>query len=710
MPVTPLSADRLPFLWGAQYYRAPTPGPECWERDLARMRGLGLTDIKLWMQWRWSHRAPDRFVFDDLLRLMDLAQANALRVTINTIFDVAPVWLYRDFPEAKMVRADGQVLEPIAVAWRQIGGAPGPCLRHPGALAARERCLEAAVRALAPHPALAMWDAWNEPEQAFPSRTPAPGNYVCYCATCLAAFPRWLERRHGSLDALNARWGRCYESFAEAEAPRVPDCIGDWVDWREFQLDGMRAEAQWRLATVARLDPQRVRYLHVVPNTMDCFSSVSGIDDFAVAPECQVFAATMSGSPMFTLQTVSAGHGRVCYDVESHLNFGGTGMHQRVLGLDHVRRELLPQFGLGVKGILFWQYRAETLGTESPAWGLVRPDGSDRPVTAAVQAFGERILPLRDHLMRWRCAPATVGIWKSVRNELAHHAIHGGFWPLQQAISGWTDALYWRGVPLRFVDGGMLARGELDGLRLLVLPSPYFLDPAEAEAIDAFARAGGTVVSEAHLGGYDGGTLRHSGQLPGLGLAARWGLRERESTSSHHLDLGRIEAATGELSPDVRKALAAAGTTGGREFTIALDDGATTRGCERFAWIEGGESVGAIAGMTCIARAAVGAGRVWYLGTRWGQALHDHPDVAEPLLGRILRDAGVASAPDAQARVDVLSDDGRPAAIIVLNRDRSARTVAAAAEGRWRGLFDGVSGPASALPIAGDAAELFLPE
>ena len=61
-----------PFLFGAQYYRAPTPEPECWQPDFRRMADLGFNAVKLWVQWRWSHRAPGRFVFDDLDRMVNV--------------------------------------------------------------------------------------------------------------------------------------------------------------------------------------------------------------------------------------------------------------------------------------------------------------------------------------------------------------------------------------------------------------------------------------------------------------------------------------------------------------------------------------------------------------------------------------------------------------------------------------------------------------
>lgn len=51
----------FPFVYGAQYYRAPTPEPEHWERDLAHMKQLGFNTVKYWVQWRWSERSPGEY-------------------------------------------------------------------------------------------------------------------------------------------------------------------------------------------------------------------------------------------------------------------------------------------------------------------------------------------------------------------------------------------------------------------------------------------------------------------------------------------------------------------------------------------------------------------------------------------------------------------------------------------------------------------------
>ena len=55
-----------------------------------------------------------------------------------------------------------------------------------------------------------------------------------------------------------------------------------------------------------------------------------------------MFAASMNANPTTITQVVSAGQGRVCYNVESHVNFGSIGMHQRFLGLPELLADWLP--------------------------------------------------------------------------------------------------------------------------------------------------------------------------------------------------------------------------------------------------------------------------------------------------------------------------------------------------------------------------------
>jgi beta-galactosidase GanA len=714
----PDDPSRFPFLFGTQYYRAPTPGPEAWDGDLRTIAALGFNAVKFFVQWRWSHRSPDRFFFDDLDRLMDLAAGNGLGVTLNFILDVAPAWLYDKHPDARPVDAAGRIVEPRAVGHRTIGGHPGPCYRHPGALADRQRFVAAAVEHFRGHPGLAMWDVWNEPELCFPQRVPDLSTMACYCPSCVHGFQDWLRVKHGDLDRLNAVWGRCYESWDQVEAPRDTGAVADFVDWREFHLDTLAEEAAWRLDAVKRLDPRHGRYLHVVPNCW--FSAVTCADDFAMAEGCEVFAATMNGRPGMMRHVISAGRGRAIYNVESHLNFGSTDMHQRRLGLEDVLADLLPQLGAGVKGVLFWQYRSEILGNEAPAWGLVRPDGSARPVTDAVRRFWEVLRPHAAALRRASPTPASIGVWRSRKNEIFHFCMQGSVAAHNAGIEAYLDALYWDGLPHTLVNDRMLAHGELDGIRLLVMPGCYYLGREEADALDRWVRAGGVLLAEAHLGGYDGTTGRHSRAVPGCGLAESWGIREAESTAAVHLSRGEGAFVEGAgVSDDVRKALDGSRPEGGTFFPIRLWDGSIVLGAHRYAELEGPglETLGSFDGVTpCLASVRVGRGTVFYCGTNLGQAAGQDASGLEAILRRAATTAGLGpgyAEPRGSVHLDLLSEAGAPRFAVMLSRGDLPGVVRIDCGGRWRGLYTGtvhdLRAPAD-VPIPAGFGDIFVIE
>lgn len=198
----------FPFVYGAQYYRAPTPEPEYWEGDFAHMRELGFDTVKFWVQWRWSERKPGMYYWDDLDELMRLAERFNLRVILNLICDVMPVWAEWKYPDCRMIDRNGQPVPTEAVLCRQLGGYPGPCCNHPAMREVRQAFFRAALEHFKAFPALLAWDVWNEPEHHLGRRSAAdPDHMLCYCPHCERKFREWLEARYVSIDALNQRWG-----------------------------------------------------------------------------------------------------------------------------------------------------------------------------------------------------------------------------------------------------------------------------------------------------------------------------------------------------------------------------------------------------------------------------------------------------------------------------------------------------------------------
>jgi beta-galactosidase len=698
-----------PFIFGSQYYRAPTPEPECWAQDFKRMRVLGFNMVKLWVQWRWSHRRNDRFVFDDVDQLMDLAQANGLSVTINVVFDVSPTWLFEKYPDARQVLNNGRVIKPYEVGHRQVGGHPGPCYNHPGCRHEKQKFFAAVIEHYKNHPALAMWDVWNEPELCFPQREAKMDTLACYCPNCRREFIRWLECKYHSLQALNQVWGRCYEDWQEVEPPRSGGTLVDFVDWREFHTDTMTGEAAWRIDLVKSADPGRTVYLHVVPNAWSGWSIVSCCsDDFDLAEKCDVFAATMNSGPLFTPQVVSAARGKLCYNVESHINFGSTSLHPRILSLSDLLADFIPQIGMGIKGFLFWQFRPEVLGIESPAWGLVGLDGGDRPITRAVETFWKTLQPYSASLLRCTPAPAQVGIWKSRKNEIFQFAIHQNTTHLSENMDGYIRTLWAHNIPYRIINEKMLEQGALDGIRLLIMPSCYYVTEAEARALDAWVRQGGVLLAEAHLAGYNADTGRHSRVVPGCGLAEAWGIREVDSTSSFHLKMEQSEAFRSAVSDDVRKAMAGAGTSGGQFFPIQLPTGTVAWGSDRYARLQGidlqpeGYFEPAF---PCLASKPLGEGFIFYSGTELGRAANMELDGKSAskngnglteILMKTTKRAGIYPVLNTHTtrpgvvQIGMLHEDGKPRFVTIHNPTDSDQTLVLDWHGKLKGIFSQV--------------------
>ena len=607
------------FIFGAQYYRAPTPEKSNWENDIRQMKKLGFNSVKFWVQWRWTHRGENEFYFEDIDNLMDIAYENGLRVTINIIFDVAPIWLYKKYPNAKQVTADGEIIEPQSAGHRQIGGFPGPCYNHDGAKKERVKFLEETVKRYSNHPALDMWDVWNEPEQCGLYREPKLGKLTCYCDNCRKKFINKMLKKYGTIAELNKVWGKCYSSPDEIETPKNGSTFADFIDYREFMLDTMTEEANLRIETVKKIDKKHIVYLHTVPNTSSVFNSLTGVDDFAMSENCDVFASTNFAQPIWSILTKSAAQSKTAYNVECHIGSGSIGMHQRQISYEDLVHDLVPQLGMGIKGFMFWQYRPETLGIESPAWGTANLDGSEGCIYKAAEKFNKEITPIIPEIMRGKPQKPKIAIWKSRKNEIFNFCVKDNLKEFSAAYENYVNAIYYSNYDCIVVDDNIIEQNKLDGISLLIMPICYALTEETANGIVRALENGTSVLCEAHLGGYNINSGRHSLEMPGCGLSRLLGIKEKYTTSPYHLkkSLGSDEIDLSAASDDVKKAAAAYGFDGGKYFPIELENGCLLYGAERFAALEG-ENINAIGKFgqdICIASKKYKNGTIYYCGS-----------------------------------------------------------------------------------------------
>ncbi|MBP2111205.1 beta-galactosidase [Paenibacillus silagei] len=526
-----------PFIpFGFQYYRSPTPFKDQWEQDLGNIAGQGFNCVKYWVQWRSSVSREGTFVFDDIQELMDIAHRKGLKVILNVIFDVAPAWFYRKYPDSKMVTADGSILEPRAINCRQIGGAPGPCYHHAPAAAEKARFLEETVKAFKDHPALWVWDLWNEPELTTGiKRKLSFDNQVCYCKHSIPAFHDWLIHKYGSLEALNESWQRTYGDWEEVEAPRGQGVFNDLIDWRLFMSDTLTEELRSRVQVVKSLDVQHPVMAHTVPAPI--FNMITaGSDDFKLAEPCDLTGNSLGSSAWSADLLISAAKGKPIINSEIHALPGNTAMKPRQPDLLEMKRHILTPLARGITGYLFWQYRPEILGQEAPAWGSVYLDGSATPWYKDMAQLNKLVQDNKRELMLAKRRGDGIAILFSPENQIANFAAHDHLDTYNDSIQGAHKLLHELNYKVEFLHESDVTEESLKPYRCLWMPYPLYLSRKLCAILRVWVENGGILISECSFGALQAENGCHSYNVPGYGFDQVFGVRETWIHSAENLD------------------------------------------------------------------------------------------------------------------------------------------------------------------------------
>lgn len=543
---------------GAQYYRPPNPPREAWARDLARMRDAGMNSVKLWACWSWMDGGEGGTDFEDLDVLLDLAASVDLGVVVNVILEDAPYWLERARPQSRYTDEEGRAVALTAAMNTPGGGWPGLCFDDNGVWAAAAAFLNSVVERYREHPALRVWDVWNEPHMEPASYHPE--RLYCYCPASLRSFEGWLRERHGSLGRLNEAWARRYRNWSEVGPPRVFEAVPDMLDWREFWFANLRRWLERRAAIVRAADPSHPVMTHVALSGFTGQLATHTLDEFSLSGAVDVFGTSsfptwLMGDDlvehMMNLDTArDAAAGRPFWQAELQGGMGRRDAHQQTTQPrpDTVALWMWDALAAGAGGIMFWQWRPELLGPESPGYGLTTPSGDPTPRLEAVTAFAD--IAARQELAERVPDAASTALLLSRRTALLTFAADRHMGLYREAAMGAYRLLLDLDLPVHVLhEDAVFREGVPAHVERLYWPMPGVADVPLADALTAFVERGGRLVAEA-LPGEHGPDGRRQPMAPGFGLDALFGVSEVEPDA----DLLDIELAGGTLRGAWRRA------------------------------------------------------------------------------------------------------------------------------------------------------------
>jgi len=496
------------FIYGTQYYRAPTPLPEEWEMDIPRIKGMGFNIIRLRPQWRWQEKRKGEFYWDDLDRLFDLTEKHELQVSFKFMLETAPAWLYREYG-CERVNLFGTKTMPGAMGAYYVGGWL-PCFDHPKVREEGNRFIEAAVKRYRDRENLLLWNVWNEPCSR--------GIHECCCEESKKSYRNWLKQKFGSVEELNHFLGKAWGDWEDIDPPGM---IGDYAEmylWRQWAMWSVADRVKWVYEQVRKHDKSRPVITHVGSCSVMQDAAGNSSDDWLNAKQVDFYGSSF---PMLPEQHPpgfyhQANAGMVCDWIRSvspyfwineiYPNRPNWGPEVEV---DDLRAWIWSTVAYGAKGILLWQYRSERLGNESNGHGLTGIDGEGNSRSEEAARIAETISKHTDIFRNFQVPQSEVAIVYDYRSDLISRIentpgpsspeFNGtANYPYKYSLYG-TYRFFWdNNIPVDWVSSREMEK--IGRYKAVYLPIPYIIDESMAGELIKFVENGGFLISEASIG------------------------------------------------------------------------------------------------------------------------------------------------------------------------------------------------------------------
>ncbi|MFM9332035.1 beta-galactosidase [Paenibacillus mesotrionivorans] len=506
----PPISDKLPvFMHGADY------NPDQWQHDPhvleedIRLMKLAHCNVMSVAIFAWSALEPEegRFDFGWLDRVLDRFAEEGIFAWLATPTGARPTWMSHQYPEVLRVGANRV---------RNLHG-----MRHNHCYSSPVYREKTAImnaklaERYAHHPAVVGWHISNE----------LGGD--CHCPYCQEAFRLWLQKKYGSLEALNLAWwtsfwSHTYTDWAQVESPAPHGermVHGQNLDWKRFVTDQTIKFYMHELEPLRKVNPE----LPATANLMDLFE---GLDYRKLAKVLDVVSwdayPTWHQPPDELGQAVHFAFNHDLFRSLKHKPFmlmestpsltnwqavsklKKPGMH---------RLSSLQAVAHGSETVQYFQWRKSRGSSEKFHGAVVDHVGHEHTrVFRDVAELGETLEGL--HEVLGTSTDAKVAIMFDWDNRWAVKDAQG---PRNMGIHYENTVIqhyraFWElGIPADIVG----PEDDLTGYKLVAAPMLYLCTQETGEKLERFVRDGGMLASTYWSGIVDEHDLCHLGGFPG---------------------------------------------------------------------------------------------------------------------------------------------------------------------------------------------------
>ena len=497
-----------PVRLGVAYYPEQWP-EERWPVDAQMMAEAGIGIVRM-AEFSWSKLEPRRGELDFgwLDRALSVMAAQDLDVVLGTPTAAPPVWLIAEHPDVLPVDRDGRVFP--------FGHRRHYCPNNAAYRDETRRVVAALAERYGADERVIAWQIDNE----FGGR--------CYCERCGTVFRKWLERRYGSIDELNASWGtafwsQSYGTWAEIGVPpagelplpegfmRASPSPAHALDYHRFCSDSF-VEYQ-------RLQIDEIRRHSELPVTHNLRGFGFGEIDYQKLARDLDFLS-WDNYPLLGRSEGWVDSALGCDAVRGLKDVPFWVMEQQVgpLGWETIRTPRRGQMRLhthqmlahGAEAISYFRWRSARFGTEQHWYGVLDHDGRPNRRLRELSELARELEGLAD-LLAGTVPNAQAAIVYDYDSRFALE-----LQPTNPAL-GHVDAIraHYRALRRHGVGLDLLApTTDLSLYGLVVAPSLYVVDEVVADHLRAYVENGGLLVLGPRSGFKDRTNAVPEGALP----------------------------------------------------------------------------------------------------------------------------------------------------------------------------------------------------
>jgi beta-galactosidase len=475
------------FALGGDY--SPEQWPESvWVEDIALMRQAGVNSLNVGVfSWGLLEISDGVFEWGWLDRIMDLLAEAGIGVNLATPTAAPPMWLMQAHPEIAPVNAHGV----RHAQGGRLGWHPSSAIFRRYAL----RLVEEIATRYGNHPALKMWhvsnELGNENAHSFDDET-------------AAAWQAWLERKFGTIDALNdawgtAFWGHHYTAFAQVVPPRFTSTShnpGLLLDFERFTSDALLGHYQAERDVLRRITP----HVPVTTNFM-IQNHPNGLDYARWAEEVDLVS-----NDHYTIGTDPETYGELAFSADRVRGMSGGDPwlliehstsavnwqpRNRAKAPGELTRNSLAHIARGADGALFFQWRQSTAGSEQFHSSVVPHAGASTKIFREVTELGATLKRIAE-VVGSRVEKSQVAM---LFDYDAAMALRSGAKPSVDVNSldvalGIHRELTSRGIQVDILHPS----ADLAGYRAVLAPTLFLLTAENAAALTEYVAGGGHLV------------------------------------------------------------------------------------------------------------------------------------------------------------------------------------------------------------------------